>query len=247
MIYNNLASVYDKLMEDIPYQAWGDFIEKIIESQRPGSKKILDLGSGTGKISSILSQKSYQVTNLDLSAEMLEEAKKLYAKMNLKGNFIQMDMRDLDYSSQYECVLSTFDTMNYFTDSKELENLFKKIFIALEEDGIFIFDMNTLNKFSKVLGSEIYTYNTDEIVYIWENNYNPNKEIIEIDIAFFIKEANASYRRFNEYHVQRYYHPPEIEALLQKVGFKRVKLYHDSEIIDLDSQNIRNFFIAAKV
>lgn len=247
MIYKNLASVYDKLMEDIPYEAWGDFIEEIIESKRPGCKKILDLGSGTGRISSLLSQKGYMVTNLDLSAEMLEEAKKLYAQKGLSGEFIQMDMKDLDYSSQFECLLSTFDTLNYFTDPKELENLFRAAFLALDQDGLFIFDMNTLNKFEKILGQEIYTYNTDEIVYIWENNYNSNKERIEIDISFFIKEANDSYRRFNEYHVQKYYPPQEIEALLRKAGFKEVKIYEDWQVENLDSQNIRNFFMAAKV
>jgi hypothetical protein len=30
-MYNDLASVYDKLMEDMPYKEWADFILKIFE------------------------------------------------------------------------------------------------------------------------------------------------------------------------------------------------------------------------
>ncbi len=38
MMYNNLASVYDKLIEDMSYVEWADFIEQIIEHEKADVK-----------------------------------------------------------------------------------------------------------------------------------------------------------------------------------------------------------------
>lgn len=245
-MYNNLASVYDKLMEDMPYKEWADFIEKIIQKEDVKVEKILDLGSGTASISSLLSQKGYKLVNLDLSEEMLNQAKDKYKKADLKAIFVQKDIRDIEYVSEFNCAISTFDTMNYFIDQRELEEIFSKVYSSLEEKGLFLFDMNTLYKFEKILGDEIYTYNTEDIVYIWENNYNKNTEILEIDLSFFVKKEVDYYQRFNEYHVQRYYPQDIIIEMLEKVGFSSIKLYEDSEMKSTEEKGIRNFFAAFK-
>lgn len=245
-MYNDLASVYDKLMEDMPYKEWADFIEQIITDKKIRVEKILDLGSGTGSISSLLTSKGYKVDNLDFSEEMLLKAKAKYEKEKLKGNFIKMDIRDINFSSDYDCVLSTFDTLNYFIEEEELRNIFSKVFQALKEKGIFIFDMNTLYKFEEFLGQEIYTYNTEEIVYIWENEYNKNTKILEIDLSFFVKRKEGLYQRFNEYHVQKYYPSKNILGLLKEVGFSDFKIYQDLEMKEPQEKGIRNFFVALK-
>lgn len=245
-MYNNLASVYDKLMEDMPYKEWADFIEKIIIDEKINVETILDLGSGTGSISSLLSDRGYKVTNLDFSAEMLAKAKEKYEEKSLDGNFLEMDIRDIEFSSEYDCVISTFDTMNYFIDEKELGGIFSKVFLALEEKGFFLFDMNTLYKFEEILGQEIYTYNTEDIVYIWENEYNKISEVLEIDLSFFVKSKENTYQRFNEYHVQRYYPPEKIMDMIKKAGFSSVRIYQDLEIKKPSVKGIRNFFVAIK-
>lgn len=246
MMYNNLASVYDKLMEDMPYVEWADFIEKIIEKEKIQVKNILDLGSGTGSISSLLSARGYQVTNLDFSQEMLDKAKEKYEISGVNGAFLNSDIRDIDFQEEYDCIISTFDTLNYFTEEDELENIFERVFKALRNQGLFLFDLNTLYKFEKILGKEIYTYNTEEIVYIWENEYNKNTEILEIDLSFFIKKEEDSYRRFNEYHVQKYYCPEKIEGMLKRSGFSVVRIFQDLEFKEPEDKGIRNFFAAIK-
>ncbi len=246
MMYNDLASVYDKLMEDMPYIEWADFIEKIFINEKINVKKILDLGSGTGSISSLLSQKGYDVTNLDFSEEMLDKAKEKYKEFGIEGSFVEMDIRDIEFSKEYDCVISTFDTLNYFIEEEELEDIFKRVFISLDNQGIFLFDLNTLHKFEKILGKEIYTYNTEEIVYIWENEYNKNTEILEIDLSFFVKKEENIYQRFNEYHVQRFYSPEKIKIMLKKAGFSFVNIYQDLEFKEPREKGIRNFFAAVK-
>jgi len=246
MMYNNLASVYDKLMEDMPYVEWADFIEKIIENEKIQVKNILDLGSGTGSISSLLSARGYEVTNLDFSQEMLDRGKEKYEKIGAKGTFLNSDIRDIDFQEEYDCIISTFDTLNYFIEEEELKDVFDRVYKALKKEGIFLFDLNTLYKFEKILGKEIYTYNTEDIVYIWENEYSKNTEILEIDLSFFIKKDGNNYSRFNEYHVQRYYSFEKVQEFLKKTGFAKIQVFQDLDFKEPGEKGIRNFFVARK-
>ena len=75
MAYNDLASIYDKLMDDIDYTHWTEYLNEHIEKHRAPGKVLLDLGCGTGSIS-ILAQKGYSVIGVDISTEMLTQADK---------------------------------------------------------------------------------------------------------------------------------------------------------------------------
>ena len=246
MMYNDLASVYDKLMEDMPYKEWADFILKIFEKENKRVKNLLDLGSGTGSISSLLSKAGIMVTNLDFSEEMLEKARVKYAEAGISGEFVNKDIRDLDFTNLYDCAISTFDTLNYFLEENEMEDIFKRVYKSLKDEGLFIFDMNTLHKFQVILGREVYTYNTEELVYIWENDFNNNTEILEIDLSFFLKMEEGKYSRFNEYHVQKYYSINDTVKLLEKAGFKEIKVYQDLMFKEPEEKGVRNFFVALK-
>ena len=245
-MYKNLADVYDLLMEDMPYQQWADFLDQIIKSKSPESQTILDLGSGTGSISLLLSRKGYQLTNLDLSEEMTSRAKHKYREAGLKAEFIAGDIRDIDYEQSYDVIISTFDTLNYFTDPQEFQEVLNRIFRALKPGGILVFDMNTKYKFEKFLGDQIYTYNTESLVYIWENNYDHDKRMIDIDLSFFLQKEGLVYERFQEHHVQKYYSVTESRSFLKKAGFNSVEVYQDLEFKKPGKKGIRNFFVCCK-
>lgn len=245
-MYENLASVYDKLMEDMPYEEWAQYLDKIIKKEAPHTKSILDLGSGTGSISILLSEMGYDVTNLDFSNEMLILAQQKYIEKDIPGNFLELDIRDIDFEESYDVAVSTFDTLNYFLDKEELSEIFNKVFRAVRENGLFVFDLNTRYKFEKILGNEVYTYNTEDLVYIWENNYSSEDEILEIDISFFLKKSDMLYERFNELHIQRYYSIREIRGLLKKTGFKKVLVFQDLRFAKPGKNGTRNFFVALK-
>ncbi|MBQ1188434.1 MAG: methyltransferase domain-containing protein [Peptococcaceae bacterium] len=75
MAYETLAVMYDALMDDVDYEAWADYIDRMLKKHGCPGKRLLDLGCGTGSISIPLAQKGYQVTGVDLSEEMLAVAR----------------------------------------------------------------------------------------------------------------------------------------------------------------------------
>ncbi|MBI5614351.1 methyltransferase domain-containing protein [Candidatus Gottesmanbacteria bacterium] len=65
----------------------------------PKKSKILDVATGTGSLAIALAKKGYQVTGVDLSPDMLRQAKKK-VEPNLNVKFFNLDATNLPYPSQ---------------------------------------------------------------------------------------------------------------------------------------------------
>lgn len=92
--YDKIALLYHKRRIDRFWTVAND-IEALTRRLGRGSS-ILDVGCGSGYIASILEDKGFRVTGIDVSARMLE-----LAKVNApRSNFLRMDMRRLDFPKE---------------------------------------------------------------------------------------------------------------------------------------------------
>ncbi|MCD7904392.1 MAG: class I SAM-dependent methyltransferase [Clostridiales bacterium] len=74
-MYESLSALYDVYMEDVPYEKWFKNIVYILKKYGQNGKRLLDLGCGTGTMAVMFSEAGYDVTGIDLSEDMLAEAK----------------------------------------------------------------------------------------------------------------------------------------------------------------------------
>lgn len=83
--YTYFAKFYDRMMENIPYEAWEQYLLMIMfrYGVKPGAK-IAELGCGTGVMTRLLHEGGFRMTGVDLSAEMLKIARR--NDMNLVTN-----------------------------------------------------------------------------------------------------------------------------------------------------------------
>ena len=80
------------------------FIEECLSLSR--KDKLLDLACGFGRLTIPLSQKEYNVTGYDQSADYIEKAKRDAQKIAVTATFQVLDMRQLDLADQFEAVMS---------------------------------------------------------------------------------------------------------------------------------------------
>lgn len=107
---------------------------KIIEDIKcTAPNKILDLGSGDGKITYYLSKKYAlsQTIGLDISAKMTSYANRKYNSYK-QLKFIQMDMLDLNFVNEFDLIVSFWA----FAWVQEHETILKKIINALTPTGV---------------------------------------------------------------------------------------------------------------
>lgn len=90
--YKYFAKVYDRMMDNIPYEEWEQYLLKLLFKYGVSPcAKMTELGCGTGVMTRLLSDEGFAMTGIDLSEEMLAVAR----KKNCTGiEYIHADMRD---------------------------------------------------------------------------------------------------------------------------------------------------------
>ena len=109
---------------------------------------ILDLGCGTGTMTRLLRQKGYDMIGVDASAEMLEIARTI----RMKILYLQQDMREFELYGTVAAVVCVCDSLNYLLEEEDLAEVFSLVHNYLDQNGVFIFDMNTIHKYRDLIG-----------------------------------------------------------------------------------------------
>ncbi|MEF9952846.1 MAG: class I SAM-dependent methyltransferase [Clostridium sp.] len=242
--YTYISQVYDKMIE-MDYSKWIDFLrdyfkEKGIELKM---QKSLELGCGTGNMTLKLKEAGLDVTGLDISYDMLQVAEEKLRLKNYSVKFVNKDMTDINLGKKFDFIFSFCDGYNYLVEEEDLIASFNSVYEGLEEGGYFIFDVSTPYKLLDHIGSKSFTFNEDELCYIWDNYVED--EFIEMYITFFVKEGSL-YRKFDEVHYQRAYDIDFLKDTLEEIGYKNIEIFNDYENKQYKEDSLRATFICRK-
>lgn len=244
-IYNKFANLYDELMGDFDYKNWFHYIEETFKKYDKNPKNILEMACGTGNLSYYLASAGYNLTCFDLSSDMLSKAyDKLRKFKNIK--ILNQNMIDFDLNKKFEGIISICDSINYILDKEDLHQTFKNVWNHLENDGIFIFDINSHYKLKNIIGNNIFVEDRDNIFYTWQNYYDDNEDICEFYLTFFFSEDGESFERFDEEHREKAYKTHEIIDLLKDIGFKKIDYYQAFSFNEPVEETERINFVAIK-
>ncbi len=242
--YEEFAKVYDTFMDDVPYEEWALFIENIMNHYRVTPKIMCDLGCGTGIMSRLFAKKGIEMIGIDNSQEMLMEAMNYQMDEPVNILYLHQDMQDFELYGTVDVIYSSCDSINYLLHKEEVLDTFKWVNNYLEPNGLFIFDMNTVYKYEKVLNDQTFAYQTEDAAYIWENYFDKKEMINEFKVNFFIKESQGHYKRTEEVHYQRAYEIEEIKKLLEEAHLELLSVYDDYTDKPYAENTLRATFVA---
>ncbi|MBA1334379.1 MAG: Methyltransferase [Firmicutes bacterium] len=223
--YKGFAHYYDRLMEDVDYDMWVDYLEKIFDTNDTPITTVLEIACGTGNVSNRLAKRGYTVYAADRSEDMLALAQDKALEMGARVRYLHQDMRDIRLDAPVDCIICVCDGMNYILDDDDMEKVCKGVYNNLNAGGLFAFDMNSHYKISEIIGSNTFGHSGEEISYVWENYYDSGTRICEYYLTFFEKVDANLYRKFEETHRQKAYLTGEMEKLLKKNKLKIIGVY----------------------
>lgn len=224
--YTGFAQVYDLFMDNTPYEEWGQFLSKRLETEGITEGLVLDLGCGTGKMTRYLAGQGYDMIGVDMSVEMLEIAREAEVQGNTGILYLCQDIREFELYGTVRAVISCCDCLNYITQEDELVEVFRLVNNYLDAGGLFFFDFNTEYKYETLLGEQTFAENRENSSFIWENYYDEDSRINEYDLTLFVRQSGKeAFERFEETHFQRSYTLEEIKLLLEQGGMKFVAAY----------------------
>src|SRR5699024_9224628 len=168
MIYQNFALVYDQLMEHAPYDQWTSFTIDIVEKYNKSVQTIIDIGCGTGEITTRLADQSYHMYGIDLSNDMLAMAMEKSMDKQVDVKWIQQDVTQLTGFNDIDMAISFCDVFNYLQTEEDLLKAFTNINASLREGSLFLFDVHGEAYAKNELMNQTFTDRSEHISYIWD-------------------------------------------------------------------------------
>jgi SAM-dependent methyltransferase len=208
-------------MRPVPYRMWVAYYLLLLSQQAVRPKRILDVCCGTGTMCQMLHTEGFQMSGFDLSAEMIEEARrKIYAKM-LPIRYEVADAAEFEMGETYDAAFSFFDSLNNILDRDRLQMAFGQVWKHLVPGGSWIFDVNTAYAFETKLFDQEDLKASSPLKYHWTGNWDPQTRLIRVDMLFW-----KNGEEFRETHTQRAYGHLELVEMLEKAGFVDIRPYN---------------------
>ena len=170
------------------------------------------------------------------------------------------NLRGLDYAPMlFEYHRQTVDDGRHFFIYPRRDTTFQKDFyknhgnamgqsqpdrvaLFMNEDGYFVFDVNTVYKHRHILANNTFVYDTDKVYCVWQNSLKENN-IVNIDLDLFEREGET-YRRYSEHFKERAYEIDELTEMLSQSGFEVKAVYRDMSTDSLQADSDRAVFVA---
>lgn len=225
--WNNRANTYsDSIKEEMncfKKEVWSKLIKDKVADKE--NVKVLDVGTGPGFFAIIMAQMGYDVTAIDSSETMLQEAKCNAELAGVKVDFVKSDVEELQsLNKSFDLIISR----NVTWTLKEPEKAYTEWFNLLKEDGrLVIFDANWYLRLTNSESEEEYEKNIKSAEIRGFKNKASETQSKECE-----KIAKSLPMTYN-------LRPEWDEKVLRQCGFKRITIEKNiSDIIYTEEEKI---------
>ena len=190
------------------------------------SHRVLDIPCGMGRLTIPLAKMGIQMTGVDLTASYIRRARRDAKKEGLAIHFVQSDMRNIDFDSEFHAAFNWFGSFGYFSDADNLE-FCKRVFRALRPGGNFLaegINRSWIVSHFRPVGRQII----GSIKVTERSRLRGRASRVETTWTL-------SSGRKTETHTSnmRIFNAADIRALLRAAGFRDIKLFGDHRFADI--------------
>jgi ubiquinone/menaquinone biosynthesis C-methylase UbiE len=220
--YNSIAMFYDKLTEDVDYKKRADYFLSLFELYDKKPTLMLDAACGSGLMSVEFAEKGIEVIGVDHSPNMLAKAQENASSRNCDILFLHQDITKLDLYGTVDGAICTLDSINHLKGKRAVEKFFKSVSLFLEDNRLFIFDINTEYKHREILGNNYFEFEENGVNCRWQNKYYNRNNKVKIKLLF--TEHDESYiEKITEYA----YSIDLVKKMLKKNGLETIAIFDD--------------------
>ena len=223
--YENLAVSYDRLTNDVDYEATVRFYNEILAREDLAPRTAVDLACGTGSVTALLARQGLQVTGVDMSEEMLTVAWEKCQDLEQPPRFICQKLQELWLPRGVDLAVCALDSLDYITDPEDCAEAIRRVYKALNPGGIFIFDVNTPEKL-RAMDGQVFLDEDDDVYCVWRGEFDEETNICSYGMDLFQRKGQTWVRSFEE-HREYAYSAQQLKDYLKAAGFSHIAVYAD--------------------
>jgi SAM-dependent methyltransferase len=165
--YANLAKWFEYLNDDCDYENWSQYL--ILKLKNFPISVGLDIGCGGGWFTRAFQKQGYQMTGLDISAEMLDYAQQTALKEGVRSEYILGDIAKIKLPKRFDFAMAINDCFNYVPKNK-FKSAIKNIGAALKKDGVLLFDVSSERKIREKVADTVSVDDREDVTYFSFNS-----------------------------------------------------------------------------
>jgi len=242
--YHALAASYDRLTNDVDYEATVEFYLEILRREGLKPRTVADLACGTGSVTAILAGMGYPVLGIDMSEEMLTEAAMKTMALEPMPRFVCQKLQELRLPRAVDMAVCALDSMDYITDPDDCKEAIRRIYKALNPGGIFIFDVNTPEKL-RAMDGQVFLDEDDDVYCVWRGEFDEKENICTYWMDLFQRQGKVWNRSYEE-HREYAYSQEQLRGYLKAAGFTHIEVYADRKFEAPKAGEQRIYFKARK-
>lgn len=242
--YEALAASYDRLTNDVDYQAIVDYYETLWTRAGLRPRTAVDLACGTGSVAAILAHRGLRVTAVDMSEEMLTVAQQKTAQMSDPPRFVCQRLETLRLPRGVDLAVCALDSLDYITDPSACAQALCRVYKALNPGGLFLFDVNTPEKL-RAMDGQVFLDEDDDVYCVWRGEFDHQSNICSYGMDLFQRRGNVWHRSFEE-HREYAYSREQLTCFLHAAGFTHVETFGDRTLAAPSAGEQRMYFSARK-
>ena len=242
--YCELAASYDRLTNDVDYEAVVDFYWQLLDREHLQPRTAVDLACGTGSVAVLLAQRGLQVVGVDMSPEMLCMAEQKADNAENRPMFVCQELQKLHLPRGVDLAVCALDSLDYITDPADCWEAIRRVYKALNPGGCFIFDVNTPEKL-RAMDGQVFLDEDDDVYCVWRGEFDENTNICTYWMDLFQRQGNAWQRSYEE-HREYAYSESQLVGYLKDAGFTAIEVFADRKLAPPESGEQRIYLKARK-
>ncbi len=223
---------YVSAFADTADMAWTDRteaeVERAMRMLKPqGGERVLDLACGSGRHALELKRQGFEVVGADISPELLEIARSDAEKEGLEVEFVEADLRELEFEAEFDIVLSLNDgAIGYLETEAENLRTFEVISRSLKAGGRHLMQLPNVLYAQEHLPQKSWI-SGNAMIELVEHRWNKRERYMEgamIPVRFGEVLDELKPIEFR----QRLYTVDELRRIMSSVGMEVDRVFHGS-------------------
>jgi SAM-dependent methyltransferase len=242
--YDAFAYAYDRALGERFFKAASLLLEATLDCYPTPKRTHLDVACGTGMTVRWFRDRGWKSTGIDASLPMLQIAGA--GRQSAVSRFVAGDMRRLPFRRKFARITCLYDSLNHLLDPDDLQAAFHSIRGVMDDDSLFLFDVNHPEIYPEVWGlAEPYISKGRDYHLEIATTYRKREKIGRAAVTGWAK-INGQRVAIREQHRQRAYSEREIRTMLAAAGLASVDVLDFDpygEASDIEATTVKLFFI----
>lgn len=215
--YESIAARYDELNARMDTSSLVARFVEAVDRYGIGGRRLLDAGCGTGRSSVAFRERGFEVTGYDLSPAMVAMARRRPGAEEI-GFLVGRLQEPPPGLTGFDVVACVDVPMAYLTGTDQLRQALTAARDQLAEDGVLVFDLNTIGYYRRMFSVPTVADRGDRYVAWFAQSPRIEADAVVVTQFDLFERNGAGWERLSMRHVQQHHSDRTVRKVAEQAG-----------------------------